>query len=142
MPREVAQWILALQDFNFEVEHRSDSRMKHVDSLSRYPQDVFAITSEVEARIKVAQEKDNYNKAIAEILKLQPYENFKLKGGVVCKTMNGSDLLVVPKAMEHEVIADAHSVGHFALQKTIHTLQLQFWIPHMERKVAQLINKH
>jgi len=57
--------------------------MKHVDSLSRYPQDVFAITSEVAARLKVAQEKDNYIKAIAEILKLQPYENFKLKGCVV-----------------------------------------------------------
>jgi len=94
--------------------------MKHVDSLSR---DVFAITSEVAARLKVAQEKDNYIKAIAEILKLQPYEHFKLKGGIVYITMNSSDLLVVPRTMEHEVIADAHSVGHFALQKTIHNLQ-------------------
>ena len=34
MCTRVAGWIIWLQDFNYEVEHRAGSKMCHVDSLS------------------------------------------------------------------------------------------------------------
>lgn len=34
---KVARWVLFLTDYSFEVEHRSDSKMNHVDALSHYP---------------------------------------------------------------------------------------------------------
>ncbi|GFV12813.1 transposon Tf2-6 polyprotein [Trichonephila clavipes] len=31
------KWALQLEEFDYEIEHRAGSRMKHVDALSRYP---------------------------------------------------------------------------------------------------------
>ncbi|GFU76382.1 retrovirus-related Pol polyprotein from transposon 17.6 [Trichonephila clavipes] len=33
----IARWTLQLEEFDYEIEHRAGSRMKHVDALSRYP---------------------------------------------------------------------------------------------------------
>ncbi|GFV30190.1 retrovirus-related Pol polyprotein from transposon 17.6 [Trichonephila clavipes] len=33
----IARWALQLEEFDYEIEHRAGSRMKHVDALSRYP---------------------------------------------------------------------------------------------------------
>ncbi|GFT81863.1 retrovirus-related Pol polyprotein from transposon 17.6 [Trichonephila clavipes] len=33
----IARWALQLEEFDYEIEHRAGSRMKHVDGLSRYP---------------------------------------------------------------------------------------------------------
>ncbi|GFV63809.1 transposon Ty3-I Gag-Pol polyprotein [Trichonephila clavipes] len=33
----IARWVLQLEEFDYEIEHRAGSRMKHVDALSRYP---------------------------------------------------------------------------------------------------------
>ncbi|GFW13940.1 transposon Ty3-I Gag-Pol polyprotein [Trichonephila clavipes] len=33
----IARWALQLEEFDYEIEHRAGSRMKHVDVLSRYP---------------------------------------------------------------------------------------------------------
>ncbi|GFV20555.1 hypothetical protein TNCV_3931911 [Trichonephila clavipes] len=33
----IARWALRLEEFDYEIEHRAGSRMKHVDPLSRYP---------------------------------------------------------------------------------------------------------
>ncbi|GFU91006.1 transposon Ty3-I Gag-Pol polyprotein [Trichonephila clavipes] len=32
----IARWELQLEEFDYEIEHRAGSRMKHVDALSRY----------------------------------------------------------------------------------------------------------
>ncbi|GFX86733.1 retrovirus-related Pol polyprotein from transposon 17.6 [Trichonephila clavipes] len=32
----IARWALQLEEFDYEIEHRAGSRMKHVDALSRY----------------------------------------------------------------------------------------------------------
>ncbi|GFS93599.1 transposon Tf2-6 polyprotein [Trichonephila clavipes] len=33
----IARWALQLEEFDYEIEHRAGSHMKHVDALSRYP---------------------------------------------------------------------------------------------------------
>ncbi|GFW30132.1 uncharacterized protein TNCV_1054431 [Trichonephila clavipes] len=33
----IARWVLQLEEFDYEIEHRAGSRIKHVDALSRYP---------------------------------------------------------------------------------------------------------
>lgn len=137
----MAQWILYLQDYNYTTEHRAGNRMKHVDSLSRHPiAEVMIVTSELSARLCKAQQQDEHIQAITKILSKGPYENYKLKGGLVFKTVNGNDLLVVPKVMESEIIRNAHDVGHFANQKTLHAIQQHYFIPHLEHKVGQFIS--
>lgn len=139
IPREVVQWVIYLQDFEFQVEYRPGEKLKHVDCLSRYPQQIMLVSSEISARIKKAQANDTMIKAVAEVLSSRPYDAFKMKAGIMYKTINGNDLLVVPKVMEKEIITNAHNFGHFAVQKTLHSVQQNFWIPHLERKVTQII---
>jgi len=64
--REVAEWMVYFQDFQFEAEHRAGDKLKQVNCLSRYSQ-IMSVTLEVTARIKKAQEKDEMIRAVAEI---------------------------------------------------------------------------
>ena len=123
VPREVLSWVVYLQDFTFDTEHRPGTRLKHVDCLSRYPVRVMIVNDDVTAKIDEAQKKDETIKAIREILASRPYESYKLKDGLVFKTIDGIDLLVIPKVMEKEIISIEHNNGHFATQKTVHGLK-------------------
>lgn len=133
VPREVAQWILYLQDYNYKIEHRAGERMKHVDSLSRFPCEVYTVETELTVRFKQAQLRDSHIRAISEILKTGPYEDYKVKGGLIYRVVDGNDLLVVPKLMEWDIIRNAHDAGHFAtLIKTMHSIKQNYFIPHLE----------
>ncbi|GFY35470.1 retrovirus-related Pol polyprotein from transposon 17.6 [Trichonephila clavipes] len=51
----IARWVLQLEEFDYEIEHRAGSRMKHVDALSRYP--VMIVYSDtLTSKLKKAQE--------------------------------------------------------------------------------------
>ncbi|GFY28915.1 retrovirus-related Pol polyprotein from transposon 17.6 [Trichonephila clavipes] len=53
----VARWTLLLEEYDYEIVHRSGQRMQHVDALSRYP--VTIITSDtLTARLQRAQQED------------------------------------------------------------------------------------
>lgn len=140
VPRDVAQWIMYIQDFTYVIEHRAGNRLKHVDGLSRYPVDVMVILSDISARIAKLQQEDEGVKAISIILTSGPYGDYKMKGGVLYKNVGGIDLLLVPKSMEVEVIQNGHEHGHFSAQKTIHRIQQQYFIPHLEKKVNQFLS--
>ncbi|XP_068148297.1 uncharacterized protein [Drosophila tropicalis] len=137
VPREVTSYVLYLQDFTCDIIHKPGKSMLHVDHLSRYPQSIYNISTEVSARIKKAQSIDNHIKAVITILNQQSYENYKIKGGVLYKAIDGNDLIVVPKQMENEIIREAHEIGHFATRKTMHAICQQYWIPHLEQFVAE-----
>lgn len=140
IPRDVEEWVLYIKSFTPDMEHRAGARMKHVDHLSRYPQDVLIITTELSARLRKAQQEDDNVKAVLQLLQNGPYENFKMKGGLLFKEVDGCELLVVPKIMERDVIKNAHDSGHFAARKTMHNIKQQYFISHLEGKVSKYIS--
>ncbi|KAH8303935.1 hypothetical protein KR044_000182, partial [Drosophila immigrans] len=140
VPRDVQQWVLYIQGFTPDIEHRAGERMKHVDHLSRYPQNVIMVSTELSARLVKAQQEDEHVKAVVQNLQAGPYEDYKMKGGLLFKQVSGNELLVVPKMMEREVIANAHEDGHFAVQKTMHSIKQQYFIPRLEGKVSKFIS--
>ncbi|GBL61482.1 Retrovirus-related Pol polyprotein from transposon 297, partial [Araneus ventricosus] len=73
----VARWALLLEEFDYVIEHRSGTRMTHVDALSRSPINIFCISFDnILPRLKSAQDDDNEVKAIKELLRISAYENY------------------------------------------------------------------
>ncbi|GFY33849.1 retrovirus-related Pol polyprotein from transposon 17.6 [Trichonephila clavipes] len=60
----IARWALQLEEFDYEIEHRAGSRMKHVDALSRYPV-MMVCNDTLTSKLKKAQEEmDKLNEFI------------------------------------------------------------------------------
>ncbi|KAK9695645.1 RNase H-like domain found in reverse transcriptase [Popillia japonica] len=106
----VARWALLLEEFDYIIEHRPESRMKHCDALSRNPI-ALIVRNEFLEKIKVAQKEDEHLKAIIEILQKQPYDDYEMDKDILYKQKNGLRLLVVPTNMQRQIIIKAHEHG-------------------------------
>ncbi|GFY59692.1 retrovirus-related Pol polyprotein from transposon 297 [Trichonephila inaurata madagascariensis] len=103
----IARWALQLEEFDYEIEHRAGSRMKHVDALSRYP--VMIICNDtLTSKLKKAQEEDGSIQTLKSLLEKQESEEFFERNGILYKYLNGRELIVTPKAMEAELIKLIH----------------------------------
>lgn len=133
----IARWALLLQDFDYVIEHRSGSKMNHVDALSRYP--IMLVQDSLLTKIRKAQEEDSEIQTIKELLKVKPYNDFFLKADVLYKFVDGEELLVVPDSMQIDIIRNAHDRGHYASKRTEETLKHQFYIPKVKEKIDHFI---
>ncbi|GBO22891.1 Transposon Tf2-9 polyprotein [Araneus ventricosus] len=135
---KIARWALFLEDFNYEIVHRPGKQMKHVDCLSRYP--IMLVThDEITSRIVNCQQSDEYISSIKQLLENKQINDFVLKNNVLYKIVNDSDLLVVPEALQNEIIKKVHTNGHFALAKTEQVLEQEFYIPNARTKIENVI---
>lgn len=135
----VARWVLLLEEYDYEVEHRSGSQMRHVDALSRYP--VMIIDEDtVIAQIRNAQSKDDELAAIIEIVRNDAeFNNYFLKADVLFKLKDDRELIVIPESMQTNIIRQAHEKGHFAVKKTMEIIRQEYFIPNLEAKVQKII---
>ncbi|GFU86468.1 transposon Ty3-I Gag-Pol polyprotein [Trichonephila clavipes] len=71
----IAIWALQLEEFDYEIEHRAGSRMKHVDALSRYT--VMTVCNDtLTSKLKKAQEEDDNIQTLKSLLEKQESEEF------------------------------------------------------------------
>ncbi|GBN87706.1 Transposon Ty3-G Gag-Pol polyprotein [Araneus ventricosus] len=137
----VARWALLLEEFDYVIEHRSGTRMTHVDALSRSPIDIFCISFDnILPRLKSAQDNDNEVKAIKELLRISAYENYCDRNGILYKFVEGKELAVVPDSMQTEIIRNAHERGHTGVKYTEKHLQNYYYIPKLRPKVENIIS--
>ncbi|KAL0851475.1 hypothetical protein ABMA28_007272 [Loxostege sticticalis] len=137
MSTRVARWVLLLQDYDFTVEHRSGTKMRHADALSRNPF-VAVVTSKLHDDIQRAQETDEGQRAIMQILKQgHPYNDYYLYRNLLYKGLEQQ--LVIPAKMEQEVIKRAHDYGHFGRKKTLDLISKDYYIHDLGRKVDEYI---
>ncbi|GFX54016.1 transposon Tf2-6 polyprotein [Trichonephila clavipes] len=71
----IARWALQLEEFDYEIEHRAGSRMKHVDALSRYPV-MIVCNDTLTSKLKKAQEEDDNIQTLKSLLEKQESEEF------------------------------------------------------------------
>ncbi|GFV64493.1 hypothetical protein TNCV_105821 [Trichonephila clavipes] len=71
----IARWAFQLQEFDYEIEHRAGSRMKHVDALSRYPV-MMVCNNTLTSKLKKAQEEDDNIQTLKSLLEKQESEEF------------------------------------------------------------------
>ncbi|XP_063891889.1 uncharacterized protein LOC135117217 [Helicoverpa armigera] len=80
----VARWVMLLEEYDYVIEHRPGSKMQHADALSRNPF-IGTIELSLHEQVKQAQLLDDGLKAIIEILKLQPFEDYSYSDGLLYK---------------------------------------------------------
>jgi len=137
LPPRVARWAMALQEFEFQVEHRAGTKMRHVDALSRLS--CFLIADSTKSRLVEAQDNDSWIKAVKSILtNNDDYDDYFLKNNILYKDAV-LELLVVPNSMEEEIISVAHKEGHFGIKKTRDMLEKSYYIPGIQQKVERVV---
>ncbi|GFU37460.1 transposon Tf2-6 polyprotein [Trichonephila clavipes] len=121
----IAKWALQLEEFDYEIEHRDGSRMKHVDALSRYPV-MMVCNDTLTSKLKKAQEEDDNIQTLKSLLEKQESEEFFERNGILYKYLNGRELIATPKAMQAELIKLIHENGHFSVGKTEEIVKQEF----------------
>ncbi|GFW16493.1 hypothetical protein TNCV_2351171 [Trichonephila clavipes] len=76
----IARWALQLEEFDYEIEHRAGSLMKHVDALSRYPV-MMVCNDTLTSKLKKAQEEDDNIQTFKSLLEKQESEEFFERNG-------------------------------------------------------------
>ncbi|KAK9679562.1 Retrotransposon gag protein [Popillia japonica] len=66
-----------LKEFDYIIEHRPESGMKHCDALSRNPI-ALIVRNEFLEKVKVTPKEDEHLKAIIEILQKQSYDDYEM----------------------------------------------------------------
>lgn len=79
----VAQWVLALEEYNYEIQHRSRKSMMHEDALSRHPLPETLLISESNdsliARFDQAQSTDQDLQNIIKLATLNKADSFVMR---------------------------------------------------------------
>lgn len=118
----VARWVLLLEEFEYEIEHRSGTRMLHVDALSRNPVSTCLAIEEcidsLSCRFAKAQRDDVHISRIINLVGKEQITGYTLRGGVLFKEIKGELKLAVPKSMAPQILREAHERGHFSSAKT------------------------
>lgn len=139
----VARWALLLEEFNYTIEHRSGSSMRHVDALSRIPVSscLFTVSEDtLTAKFRKAQREDSDIKRILELEEWGKANGYSVNSGLLFKETDNELLLVVPKTMQMQIIRQVHERGHFSVAKTLALLQRDYYIPNAAPKIKRVIN--
>ncbi|GFW73529.1 transposon Ty3-I Gag-Pol polyprotein [Trichonephila clavipes] len=112
--------------------------MVHVDALSRPPH-CMLIQNSVHLQFLKAQQADDPITTIKTLLETMPHDNYIVKNQLLYKTVNGTDLLVVPDEMQANIIKTAHERGHFTFLRTQDLVSKYFYIPRLKDKVEKSI---
>lgn len=119
VPAKVARWALMLEEFDYEIEHRAGTKMRHVDALSRAS--VLVAEDTFTSVVAESQAEDEKCQLIVKLLETGAYKDFLVEGNVLKKLVNGKHVMYVPSAMRQSLVRNIHTEnGHFGLQKLKH----------------------
>lgn len=139
----VARWALALEEFQYTIEHRPGKSMVHVDALSRNPLPSCLVIDECDAgltaRLRRAQREDEDLKEKLDEARQGQLDGYVAQGGLLYKDDGDELRLVVPKTMQQQIIRKAHERGHFAVGKTEDLVKSDYWIPGIRSKVEKVV---
>ncbi|GFY47675.1 transposon Tf2-9 polyprotein [Trichonephila inaurata madagascariensis] len=106
----IVRWALLLEEYDYEIVHRSGQRMQYVDALSRYP--VTIITSDtLTARLQRAQQEEENIQNLKSLIGTNNATDFSTKNEILYKYVDGRELIAAPRDMQTELIKLAHEKG-------------------------------
>ncbi|KAF0707045.1 Transposon Ty3-I Gag-Pol polyprotein, partial [Aphis craccivora] len=158
---QVMRWYDILQEYDFDIQHRPGTKMRHVDALSRDPvpdqggetlDEVLAgrldvcISLEKEDKVRMVQHVDEELRRICYILQ-KPVEQrtkaekglvyeYSMDGGLLYRWYQGRLLFVMPRSMRKSIVVAAHDQGgHLSVDKTISRIVQDYWFVGLRRYV-------
>lgn len=139
---KIMRWSLILENFDFSLEHRSGTNMKHVDALSRCFEGVLILEeNSFERNLSIKQSQDLKINEIKSSLEKSQSKLFELYNGLVYRKQNGLLLFYVPESMESNVIRTCHDdLGHVGTDKCVQAIMENYWFPEMRNKVKIYIS--
>lgn len=123
------RWSLILQDYDYTLEHRDNTRMRHADALSRCFDTVLVISDlPFETTLSIKQTQDKNIVQIRQRLEKENHKDFELRNGVVCRKEKDLLLFFVPSSMEHHIIRSCHDdLGHVGEAKCCEAIRRSYW---------------
>jgi len=135
----ISRWILALQNYDFDVVHRPGRKMVHVDALSRSVGAVEELP--IERKLEYLQLSDPELRKISRKLELIEDERYSLVDGLVYRRVENNLRFVVPDSMIHRILRIYHDdMAHCATRKTLEGIASNYWFPHMRKRVQDYID--
>lgn len=135
----IARWALFLQNYNYEIEHRSSSQMHHVDALSRNHILVLEGCT-FNQTLSIKQNTDSEIKKIAETLEKSEHPLYELRNGLVYRKNHDRLLFFVPSEMRDHVIRANHDdMGHIGVDRTVELIKRVYWFPKLTDSVKKYI---
>jgi hypothetical protein len=136
------RWSLRLSEFDFVEEHRSGSKIGHVDALSRHVGAIVYEGSPDKERILREQQMDEFYKKQEPRTYSSRREFFLDDDGVMYRRRpDDKHQIVIPRSLIVEVIKENHDpvyVAHPGIKRTYDLISLQFWWPGMRRTIIRL----
>ena len=157
---QIARWLGAISEFDFEIKHRKGCNMQHVDALSRAPiedknseeiGEVFSVTV-IEDEILLYQYIDKDLEKKIEILKkpaksrkkfeISLIKDYKLIDNILFKTVRVGnkvrDLYVIPKPMRKSIVIKNHDLcGHGGVDRTVSRILQYYYFPGMRQYIKR-----
>jgi hypothetical protein len=139
------RWSLRLAEFDFDIEHRPGTQIRHADALSRHVHTVTANQTLSKELVKAEQETDKFCNSL-EVGKPQGRsEYFYDEEGVIYRRRkNGEHQLVVPKKLVKDVIALNHDpifAAHPGRKRTLEILCIRYYWPGMRQDVENYVRE-
>ena len=124
------RWSLRLPEFDFTLEHRPGTQIRHADVLSRAVQTVSRDMEIKRDVVKDAQGDDKFCQSLKPGSASSKTEYFTDEEGLVFRRRkNGEHQLVFPLSLTHKVIQMNHdpvTVAHPGRSRTLDILCLRF----------------
>lgn len=129
-----------LQNYNYQIVHRSGKGMGHVDALSRCQNVLVLHENTLEQNLAFQQSQDKAIIKIRDYLEHNEHNKFELNNGLVYRKKDKKILFFVPESMENSVIKIYHDeMGHFGVDKVIELITRSYWFQHMKDKIKNYV---
>lgn len=132
--RRIERRAIALLNYDYELEYRAGTRMRHVNALSRT---IGVIEKNpFEWNVTVCQGQDPRIAEIRAKLEQARDKFYEMRNGFVYRKYGDTLLFYVPQQMKGNVLYQYHDeLGHLGTKKSAQSILESYWIPKLREEV-------
>jgi hypothetical protein len=135
----IGRWWIELQEYDFDVNYRPGTQMKHVDALSRKPP-VISLIKESDW-LQCVQNMDDECGRIKNEIENGLSKDYRIVEGKICRVVNNENKLLIPKDVRWRIVRQYHDEnGHPGFKRTYESISKNYWFAKMKRFVTKYIN--